>query len=353
MGAGRFLCVALPFGLTVASLICILVAMLAGVTNKNLEMFTINTANLSISSSSLTNLASLVSRDNHYYNNALLESMARAATSGSSASSINITASDLGLADSYRVTLWNYCSVTGTNVTCTKPAFNWAATALNTSSISSLASSTTGLTVTLPTEVTTALKTFTTVEKWTEVVYIIAIVATAVELVLGFFAMCSRVGSCCTFLLSGFSTVAIIAASIMATILSSTVVGAVDTAAKAYGVHSSLNTQFLATTWLAVAFSLASGLFWMFTICCCASDHSSRKSAKPWGRDRNHEDAEKMIPVGAYQRVGGPDTTYAGQQHGIYNQQSGVHQGQYGVPMNNIKAQRSQQGYEPYSHTAI
>lgn len=331
--------------------------MLAGVTNKDLQMFTVNTANLSISSSSLTNLESLISRrDSAHFSSSITTALNQAATSESS-SSINITASDLGLADSYRVTLWNYCSVTGSNVTCTKPAFNWAASALNTSSLSSLASSTTGITVTLPTEVTTALKTFTTVEKWTEVVYIIAIVATAIELVLGFFAMCSRVGSCCTFLLSGFSTVAIIAASIMATILSSTVVGSIDSVAKAYGVKSSINTHFLSVTWLAVAFSLASGLFWMFTICCCASDHASRnKSAKkPWGRNRGQsDDAEKMIPVGAYQRVGEPETSYAGQQHGIYNQQPAAHpQGQYGVPMHNMRPQRSQQGYEPYSHTAI
>jgi len=365
MGAGRFVCVALPFGLTLASLICIMIAMLAGITNKNLDMFDVNTANLSISSSSLANLENLARRaaiPEDHFSGLTLEALANAAasttttTSTSTSSAINITASDLGLASSYKVSLWNYCNVTGSTVTCSKAKFNWASSSLNTTKIESTATSLTGVTVTLPKEVKSALKTFATVSKWTEVVYIIAIVTTAVELVIGIFAVCSRVGSCCTFLISGFSTFAIIVASIMVTAMSSTVVGTIDSVAKAYGVKASLNTSYLATTWVAVAFSLASGLFWMFSICCCAADHSSRKSSggSPWRRNRDISDAEKIIPAGAYQRVhDNNETSYAGQQHGIYNPQTGVHsQQEYGVP-SNAKAQRTTQGYEPYSHTAI
>lgn len=358
MGAGRFVCVALPFGLTLASLICIMIAMLAGITNKNLDMFEANTANLSISSSSLENLESLVSREDHF-SGLTTEALTNAASTSTSSSStaINVTASDLGLADKYKVSLWNYCTVSGTNTTCSKAKFNWASDSLNTTKIEATATSLIGTSVTLPTEVTTSLKTFATVSKWTEVVYIIAIITTVIELFMGLFAICSRAGSCCTFLISGVSTVSIIAASIMATAMSSTVVGTVDSVAKAYGVKASLNTSYLATTWTAVAFSLASGLFWMFSICCCAADHSSRKSSggSPWRRNRDIADAEKVIPTGAYQRVHDPNETgYAGQQHGIYNPQTGMHtQQEYGVPMHNVRAQRTNQGYEPYSHTAI
>lgn len=59
---GRFVCVAFPFLLTVASLICILIVALAGVTDKNLDMFDINTQNLSLSTNNLANLASLLKR---------------------------------------------------------------------------------------------------------------------------------------------------------------------------------------------------------------------------------------------------------------------------------------------------
>ncbi|KAL3418552.1 SUR7 protein [Phlyctema vagabunda] len=359
MGAGRFLCVALPFGLTFASLVCILIAMLAGITNKNLDMFELKTANLSISVSSLENLIDLTRREAHFSDTltSALNSAVSDATGGDS--NANITASDLGLADEYKVSLWNYCAETGSNRNCTSAKFDWAAKALNTTDLDNLASAT-GTSVTLPKEVKTALKTFSKVSKWTQVVYIIAVIATAAELFLGFFAMCSRMGSCCTFIVSGFSSVAIIAASIMATAMSSVVVGSLNTVTKAYGVKANLNRSFLITTWMAVAFSLGAGIFWMATICCCASDHSSRKSSSApksslFNRYANRNgDAEKTIPVGAYQRVQDPhDTSYVGQQHGIYNPQATRGQEEYGMPMHNVRASKNTQGYEPYSHTAI
>lgn len=346
MGVGRFICVGLPFGLTLASLVCILIAMLAGVTNHNLDLFEVNTKNLSISSSDLTNLADLLKRDvvprsDHFsgltssaLNNAALQA---AAATGNS---VNITAADLGLADSYKISLWNYCAVTGTKANCTSAKFNWAATALNTTAIQSLVENTAGVTVTLPKSLTSALKTFTIFSKWTEVVYIIAVITCAFEIFLSLFAFCSRAGSCVTFLISGLSTTTIIAASIMATVEASITVGAIESVSKAYGATSHINTSFLATTWLAVVFSIASGFFWTFTICCCAADHHSKKSRRNKG-----DDNEKLIPTGAYQRV--EETGYHGaQQTGIYNNQA------YATPANNVKAQRGG-AYEPYSHSAV
>jgi len=337
MGFGRFVCVGLPFGLTLASLVCILIAMLSGITNKNLDLFEVNTQNLSISSSDLQNLENLVKREDHFSG----LTIAALGNAAATAASINITAADLGLADSYKVSLWNYCSVTGSKTNCTKAEFNWAATALNTTTIEKLASSTSGVTVTLPTSLTSALHTFTIFSKWTEVVYIIAVITCAFEIFLSIFAFCSRAGSCLTFLISGLSTTTIIAASIMATVEASIVTASIDSVAKAYGAKSTINTSFLATTWLAVAFSIASGFFWMFTICCCASDHHSNKSR----RNRGGDDAEKLIPTGAYQRV--EETGYhPGQQTGVYNAQ------QYATPAHNVKAERGG-AYEPYSHSAI
>jgi hypothetical protein len=314
MGAGRFVCVALPFGLTLGSLICILISMLAGITNKNLDMFEIKTQNLSISSNSLENLASeIFKRDAH------ISPLTTEALNNQAASSIlsgnNITAADLGLADSYKVSLWNYCSQTGSVVNCTSAKFNWAASALNTTAIDAmLNSNSAGVNVTLPEELTGSLKTFTVVSEWTQIVYIIAVVTCAIELFFGLFAICSRVGSCLTFLISGLSTTTIIAASILATVQSSVVTGSVDATAKAYGVNASINTSFLATTWLAVAFSIASGVFWMFTICCCAADHHKNNRRSRGG------DQEKLIPTGAYQRVNDPAEYHSGygqQQQGI------------------------------------
>ncbi|APA08766.1 hypothetical protein sscle_04g035360 [Sclerotinia sclerotiorum 1980 UF-70] len=337
MGFGRFLCVGLPFGLTLASLICLLIASLAGVTDKSLDLFQVNTTNLSISSSTLLSLE-------HSFRKRGLGDLTVAAltpeniesviaSKTGTASAVNITAKDLGLADSYKISLWSYCAVTGKNTTCTKAKFNWAATALNTSSIDTLTSAT-GTNATLPHEVESALKTFVVVSKWTQVVYIIALIATAAELFLGLFAMCSRAASCITYFVSGFSTTAVIAASIMATVLSSVTVGAIKSSAKAYGIGAHIDTHFLAVTWLAVVLSIASSFFWVFTICCCASNNNSSKKNR-----RSLNDHEKLIPTKtAYQKIDTPETGYVGQQHGIYHQQP----------------QPTRTGaYEPYSHGAI
>ncbi len=341
MGVGRFICVALPFALTACSMLCLLIVMLAGVADHNLDMFEINTQNLSISSNSLANLENLAKRAP---DTAHFSSLTTTALNNAGA---NITAADLGLADQYKVSLWNYCYQTGTNTTCIKSSLGWASSALNTTAIEKLASANAGVTVTLPKELTSSMRIFSVFSKWTNVVYIIAFLACAIELFFGIFAICSRIGSCVTFLLSGFSTVTIIAASIMATVQSAIVVGAVDSAGRAYNVKGSLNTSFLAITWLAAAFSIAGGLFWMFTICCCAAQHHSKRN----NRRSLGDDHEKLIPTGAYHPVGESEhfnnNAFAGQEHGIYAPQQ-----QYGVP-SNARPIRGDGAYEPYAHAAI
>ncbi|RDL31111.1 uncharacterized protein BP5553_09900 [Venustampulla echinocandica] len=332
MGAGRFVCVAMPFGLTVASLICILIVMLAGVTNKNLDMFEIDVKNLSISSSSLLNIANGVKNAKREPVALPGDHFSGLTTQALGPNAVNITAADLNLADSYKVSLWSYCSTRGSETNCSKPKFNWATSATNVTELEQIASTKTNAAVKLPKELASALKTFTAVTKWTTVVYIIAIIATAVELVVGLFGFCSRVGSCVTYLVSGIATMSLIVATVMATAVSAIAVGAVKSVAKAYGVQASINTSFLATAWLAVAFSLAAGLFWLFSMCCCASDNHSKKR-------NSHADKEKLIPTGNY--------------HHIENPQQ-VHSGHYGAPSGApMYGGRGNGAYEPYSHTNI
>lgn len=319
MGFGRFVCVALPFGLTIASLVTILVVMLSGITSHNLDMFEVKTQNLSISSSSLKNFENEITKRN-------LGHLTSAALNGAAANGVNFTASDLGLADSYKVYMWNYCSTSGSNTTCSKAKFNWAHSSLNVTDINAKAEAATGQNVTLPKDVTNALKTYGTISKWTQVVYIIALVLAVLELVVGLFGFCSRAGSCITYFISGLATTAIIGASILATASSAVVVAAVKSTTKAYGVKATIETGFLSVTWLAVAFSVGAGLFWMFSMCCCKSERGS-----------NNKGGEKFAPNGSYQPLHDPNTAYQGQQTGIYNQQKPV----YGA------------GYEPYSHAAV
>ena len=339
MGVGRLFCVGLPFALTIASIACLLVAMLSGVGDKKLDMFEVNTKNFSVSTSDLKNFEGLLKRDpvpSPHFSELTTAALSGYTVQGTDAAS-NITAADLGLADYYKVALWGICSTTGSSTKCSKPKFNWASSALNGTNVT-LIGSTTSVQVTLPKSIHDSLKTFAVLSEWTQVVYIIAFVVSVLELVVGLFAFCSRVGSCCTFIVSGFSTTAVIVASIMATVVSSVVVGAIESSAKAYGAKASLNVSFLGVTWLATAFSIGAGLFWLLSICCCAA--SSHKSNR-----RSMGDGEKLLPTrgNGYQPVEDPhgfdaNTAYGPQPRVDYSQQQPI--GRQGA-------------YEPYSHGAV
>jgi hypothetical protein len=233
-----------------------------------------------------------------------------------------------------------YCATDSNgNKTCTKAQFDWASTYLNTSSLTSL-STASGYNVTLPTEITSSLKAFKAVTKWTEVVYVIAMIALGIELFIGFFTYCSRLISCLNYLISGVATAAVIATASMATAMSVVVIGAVEGTAKWYGVTGSINTQFLATVWLAVAFAMGASLFWLFSCCCCKREHHTSK------RRGGARDVEKPFlasgGAGAYAPIG--------DQH---HHNTGYNSG-YGQATHNTHNTHNNNGrYEPYSHSNV
>lgn len=301
---GRIICVALPFILTVASVIALLVAVLAGVTDKNLYVFKLNTTDLSVSASDVSSLLStrgvdlpspVEARDWDLISSAT-SALSGAGASASDAASVasaaesaidstNITAADLGLADSYYISLWNYCAENSNGTkTCSKAKYNWASNTTTSfeNKLEAVASSL-GSNVTLPDDVKDALSAFGTVTRWTEIVFIIAFVALALETLMGLFSSCSRLISCCTWIVAAFATVAVGAAAGLSTAMAAVVVGAVKGLGKEYGVEASFNTRFLATVWIAFAFALGASLFWVFTICCCAPDHRAKSSSRRGG----------------------------------------------------------------------
>ena len=346
MGVGRVICVALPFALTIGSLIFLLIAALAGVSNQGLYLFRVNTTDLTINPASFKAL--LNNRDLTAGPAPEADAiLARAAPvldprlfgkessggSSSGAKTNNITAADLGMGDLYDVSLWGYC-VTGQDGarTCTKSRFDWASGELNTSVLTTVGAAT-GRNITLPKEVSTALDAFVTVSKWTQIVFCVALVCLDVNLFFGIFATCSRAWSCVTWIIAGLTTTFVMGAAAMSTATAVIVVGTVETTAKWYGVHSSFNGSFLALVWISAALALAAGLFWLFTVCCCAPNHSSRKNHK------RGQDAEKLLPTGAYTPLHEP------QHNGFYNNTAP----QYGAPRYPAGA-RTDMAYEPYSH---
>ncbi|KAJ8113425.1 hypothetical protein ONZ43_g5158 [Nemania bipapillata] len=287
MGAGRYFCVALPFILTVASIIAALIVGLTGVTSNNLYLFRIDVTNLSIDATQLASLVenatSLLSRSEveaivnrapiEWHDASLLsakESTSDVADDVANAlSGTTITASDIGLANVYDFTLWGYCVTPEDGKrNCTKAEFDWATKELDIDWVQQLINAT-GLDITIPDAVKDGINSYKTITRWTEVVFIIAIVALGLELVVGLFTACSRAISCVTWLISGFATAAIIATAILLTVTGVTVIGVVLAAAKEYGAKANLNNSFLAVLWLSVAFAIGAGLFWLFSICCC------------------------------------------------------------------------------------
>ncbi|KAI8260471.1 hypothetical protein K4K56_006446 [Colletotrichum sp. SAR 10_98] len=334
MGVGRVICVALPFILTVGSLIFLMVAALGGVSNKDLYLFRVNLTDLEINPVSLS---SVVSRDVNA--RALLSGgsapgLSKAQTDSSGTQTSNVTAADLGLDNLYDIALWGYCTTdTNGDKTCTKAKFNWAEEYLNTTTLTTIGS-VTGKKVELPDEITSALSAFKTVSKWTQVAYIISFIALGLEIVFGIFANCTRAMSCITFLIASLASVAVCASAALSTATAVVVVGAVEASAKWYGVSSSFNNSFLALIWISAALALGAGFFWMFTICCCAPNHT-RKERK------RQSDGEKLLPTGntnAYEPIH--------EENGYYKQQQAT---QYGAPRYASGA-RGDMAYEPYSH---
>jgi len=332
---GRFFCVALPFALTAASLVALLVAGLAGVADKNLYMFQVNTTGLSVSPDYVSRLvnggggSSGSSGSSIFHDKSLL---------GTRQAKGNITAADLSLSNLYDVSLWGYCYTPQNGArACTKPAFNWAEGAFGaqTSQIHSLISAT-GQNITIPKEITNAMTAFSTISRWTEITFIIAYVCLGVELLFGLFANCSRAWSCVTWLVAGLATVAVCTAASLATAMSVVVVGSLEASAKVFGVKASFHTGFLAAVWISAAFALGAGFFWLFTICCCKPEHRSR--------NKSHRDSqtEKLMPQGSYQPLHEP------QHNGFYNNSAP----QYGGPRY-PSGGRSDLAYEPYSHGRV
>ena len=370
---GRFVCLSVPLALTFASLVALIVVITGGVTNKSYYFFKIDTSNLTISSSLITrdlptsidlnptiNLLDITpitdERTAPTLTKKSIESAIASAT-GLESSGDSFTAKSLGLADWYTVALWNYCAVdnstSGTNSTCSSPKAEYWFDPYTVWGISN----NTALEKEFPSEVKSALKTYKKVSKWTFIVYIIAVVSTFIELLVSAVAMFCACNGCLTWIVSTISSITTIAASVMATAMSSVVVGALDSAFKSYGIKSSLGTNMLAATWLAVAFNIAAGLFLMLANCCCCGQTSSPRGRGNRGF-RGGNDAEKMLPTRGYQPVGEP--TYAAapyaQQPTVYNpptQQGYAMQPVQGAHMSGAHARDVQAGYEPYRHEQI
>lgn len=353
--AGRYVCVAVPFILTVLAIIFLLVATLSGVTNKQLFMFEIDLTELSISTDSIKSLIDSRSLDGAHGIDArdILNDIGDTIGGDSAGSGKGVTPSDIGLDDIYKISVWGYCSEGSNNkdAKCTKPKMGWADDALDTSFIEDI-SKALGSDFEMPKEIESALDTFKTVSKWTQIVFIIALAALGAQIIVGLFSACTRIASCLCFLIAGLSTIATIAAAALSTATAAVIVGALEGSSEVYGAKGRMNKGFLALVWIAVAFAVSAAVFWLATICCCAPDHSSRRER----RKAKHAEREKGYASSSYEPLQDPNDPYS---HGGNNGHFGSHGSQHNAPSFYEQPYattqyphngRSDMAYEPYSH---
>ncbi|OCK81971.1 hypothetical protein K432DRAFT_325251 [Lepidopterella palustris CBS 459.81] len=259
--AGRFACIFVPMALTIASLLCLIMVFAAQISKSNnveqsLYFFKANTKNFTANPNILPN-------DN--IDNKLL-------------SALQSSASSKELKDFYTVGLWNYCEgdtdakgVSKTTYCSPRQASFW----FNPIDVWGL-SNTTAQKV-FPNKLQDGLNAYHSVSKWMFAAYTIAFWLTVGEIVVGIFAIFSRWGSFVTTIVSTASSVMILAAAATSTALYSTLAATFDSVLEPYKIKASVGTKMLAVEWLAVAFSLGAGFFWLISTCCCSGKSGKSK----------------------------------------------------------------------------
>ena len=321
---GRFACIFTPMAMTIFSLVCLIIVGTGG-TNKDssvangLYFFRANTSDINVSPT--------IQQTLDLPDNALTDALFNQTT--------DVVTKALGIQDFYHVALWNYCSgnytknATGgweedvTYCSDRKKEF-W----FNPVDVWNLNNTVTDQF--FSTALKDGLKAYKTVAKWMYVAYVVAIIATAAEILVGITALFSRVGSLATTIVSTISSIFVIGFALTATILYASLTGAFNTALKDYHIHGSMGKTIYVWAWLAVASSWAAGLFWLFSSCCC-SGRSDR--IKGYNQDK-HSGTQ-------YQRMPSPMPPYQP------NYQSQEH----GVALNNMGGKNT--AYEPFRHDAV
>ena len=317
---GRFACVFTPMALTIASLVCLVIVATGG-TNKDsdisnsLYFFKANTSDINLNADARKNLG----LPDNAFTDALFNSSSSVGTKAAHKT--------LGIKDFYHVGLWNYCEgfykdkgvedITSCSDRKAKFWFNpvevWGINSTITNKF-------------FDKKLKDGLDAYETVAKWMYVAYIVAIISTAVEILVGISALFSRVGSLATTIVSTVSSLFVLGFALTSTILYAALTGAFNEALKDYHIHGKMGKTMYVWVWLAVAFSWAAGIFWTFSSCCCSgrSDRIKGYNDKQGGTK--------------YQRMPSPMPPFQPDYHGQ----------QQGVALNNMGGKNT--AYEPFRH---
>ncbi|KAA8647414.1 hypothetical protein EYZ11_006073 [Aspergillus tanneri] len=316
---GRILCIFTPYALTIASLVCII---MVGIGCTNSSSGTLN--NLYFFRANLQNLTTTASKSKV---SDALEAAHLKVNDGDIKTALEQIQKQFDVADFYTVGLLGYCDGNVTNgdhyevKECSKPKAQFYFNPIEVWHLEQ-----TGAENALPSSVRKGLDLYKNVSKWMVIAYIVAFVATIVELLVGLFAICSRWGSCVTTLVSIVAFLFTTAASVTATAMFATITGVFNENLKDYGIKGSMGKNIFVATWLAVAFSLGAALFWLFSSCCC----SGRSPYNHKNKNPRAITAEKAPYT--YEPLGTPavppygNTAYPAPANHNHNQQSSAYE---------------------------
>ncbi|MCJ1245217.1 hypothetical protein MMC30_002419 [Trapelia coarctata] len=156
--------------------------------------------------------------------------------------------------------------------------------------------------------------------KWLSTLFILAVVSTAVEILVGTFGLFSRLGSIFTTIASLISSALLSAFVLLATITYAGLGAAFNAALQPkYNISFSLGRTMFIYMWLAVACSFVSGLFWAFSSCCCSGRSRQPVYTKAERTPYTYENIDGPYTtqhVGPQQHAGGRPTAYEPYRHG-------------------------------------
>lgn len=201
--------------------------------------------------------------------------------------------------DHYTIYLRTYCSWNGNDeyANCTDPqAYFW----FNPIKVWGL--NDTGIPVDefLPKTLKDGLDVYKGASKAIFYLYVFALSAACVTLLVGISAIFSRWGSFFTTFCATAMALLALGASITATAVYIVVKAAINEAFKAEGIKSSTGGSILSVTWIGSALAVGAGFFWLLSVCCC----SGRSPYNPGSREARRTRAEKTPYT--YERVGSP-----------------------------------------------
>ncbi|TGZ80889.1 hypothetical protein EX30DRAFT_306985 [Ascodesmis nigricans] len=276
--AARFACIAAPMVCTIASLICVLLLLLAG-TNDKLS----GLDGVYITRVTSEYLKALEKLDNALGNN--LPDL------GSGFSDVDLRNADLE--DFYSSYLWSYCygdvdnsgsSQSYKTQDCSKTSIKYT---FDLEGIINEDADSDKDKIKFPENVQKVQKGVAAVSKAMITSYILGFAATAITAVVGWFGLLSRWGSCVTTLFADVAFFFLLIASACATFLTYSLHGAFNKAFDEFGVDAKVGTKWMEITWIATAFSLGAAVFWLFSTCCCSGKKQSvmgeKEPKKPKG----------------------------------------------------------------------